>query len=163
MISLENFLELPTERIADLVRQKEEKVVVFPINGTRRWFMFEHGEKEYPDPILAYMDISTTRHIELYKLFFDHGVGTLLTPVIGQEILETRDAYMEKIGQEGLSRLASHPEMLAFYNKYDVKVRFYGEYKKYLYNTTYQSLISLFEQVEEKTKNNKSFRLFFGA
>lgn len=163
MISLEQFLELSTEEVAILVKESGSKVVVFPINGTRRWFILEHGDKEFEDPIAAYMDIAMRRHIELYKLFFDHGIDTLLTPVIGPEILETRDAYMQKIGAEGLARLATHPELLSFYKEYDVKVRFYGEYRKYLGNTVYEHLIALFDQVAEKTKKHSKYRLFFGA
>ena len=161
--SLEKFLDLPDEEVAKLVRASGSKVVVFPINGTRRWFMLEYGDQEFEDPIAAYMDIAMQRHIELYKLFFDHGVDTLITPVIGPEIIETRDAYMHKIGAEGLARFATHPELLFFYEKYDVKVRFYGEYRKYLANTAYEYLIALFDQVTEETKNNSKYRLFFGA
>ena len=116
--SLEEFLNLPTEEVAKLVRASGSKVVVFPINGTRRWFMLEYGDQEFEDPIAAYMDIAMQRHIELYKLFFDHGVDTLLTPVIGPEILATRDGYMQKIGAEGLARLVTYPEFLSFYEEY---------------------------------------------
>lgn len=163
MISLEEFLELSSEEIAKLVRESGSKVVVFPINGTRRWFMLEYGDQEFEDPIAAYMDIAMKRHIELYKLFFDHGVDTLLTPVIGPEILETRDAYMKKIGAEGLARFAIHPDLLSFYKEYKVKIHFYGEYQKYFKDTAYEHLIQLFDDITEKTKNNDKHSLFFGA
>ncbi len=163
MISLDEFLQLPTEEVASLVRGSGSKVVVFPINGTRRWFTLEYGSKIVDDPVTAYVDISAKRHIELYKLFFDHGVDTLLTPVIGPEILATRDAYMQKIGGEGLARLATHPEFVSFYDEYDVRVRFYGEYRKNLAQTPYEYLSDLFDGVARKTSRHKRFRLFFGA
>jgi len=161
--SLEEFLDLPDEEVAKLVRTSGSKIVVFPINGTRRWFMFEYGNQEFENPIAAYMDIAMQRHIELYKLFFDHGVDTLLTPVIGPEIINTRVAYMQSIGAEGLARFAKHSELLSFYDKYNVRVRFYGEYRKYLAGTAYAYLIALFDQVTEKTKNHSKHRLFFGV
>ena len=161
--SLEEFLSLPTQEVAKLVRSTGEKVVVFPINGTRRWFMLEYGDQEFDDPITAYMDIAMNRHIELYKLFFDHGVHTLLTPVIGPEILATRDAYMQKIGGEGLARIVTHPAFLSFYKEYGVRVRFYGDYHKYLKGTSYEHLIALFDDITETTAGNDQFRLFFGA
>ncbi len=161
--SLEEFLNLPTEEVAKLVRASGSKVVVFPINGTRRWFMLEYGDQEFDDPIAAYMDIAMNRHIELYKLFFDHGVDTLLTPVIGPEILATRDGYMQKIGGEGLARLVTYPEFLSFYEEYGVRVRFYGDYRKHLANTPYEHLSNLFEGITETTGKNDRFRLFFGA
>ena len=161
--SLEEFLNLPAEEVAKLVQVSGSKVVVFPINGTRRWFMLEYGDQEFNDPIAAYMDIAMNRHIELYKLFFDHGVDTLLTPVIGPEILATRDAYMQQIGAEGLSRLVTHPALLSFYEEYGVRVRFYGDYRKHLTNTPYEHLSDLFEGITETTGRNERFRLFFGA
>ena len=161
--SLEQFLELPTEDVAKLVRASGAKVVVFPINGTRRWFTLEYGGQEFDNPIAAYLDIVMRRHIELYQLFFEHGIDTLLTPVIGPEILATRDAYMQKMGADGLTRLATHPELLSFYEEYDVRVRFYGEYRHHLTGTGYEHLIRLFDQITDKTKYHKTHRLFFGA
>jgi tuberculosinol/isotuberculosinol synthase len=111
-IDRDKFLNLPVEEVAKLVRASGSKVVVFPINGTRRWFMLEYGEAEFEDPVAAYMEIAMNRHIELYKLFFDHGIETLITPVIGPEILATRNEYMQKIGGEGLARIATHPTFL---------------------------------------------------
>jgi adenosine tuberculosinyltransferase len=161
--SLEAFLNLPAQEVAKLVRTSGEKVVVFPINGTRRWFMMEYGDQVFDDPVTAYMDIAMNRHIELYKLFFDHGVTTLLTPVIGPEILATRDAYMQKIGGEGLARIVTHPAFLSFYEEYGVRVRFYGQYRKYLADTPYEYLSDLFDGIATTTAKNDRFRLFFGA
>jgi tuberculosinol/isotuberculosinol synthase len=96
-------------------------------------------------------------------LFFDHGVNTLLTPVIGPEILATRDGYMQKIGGEGLARIVTHPAFLSFYEEYGVRVRFYGDYKKHLVNTPYEYLSALFDNIALTTNQNTRFRLFFGA
>jgi tuberculosinol/isotuberculosinol synthase len=159
----DKFLNLPTEEVAKLVRASGSKVVVFPINGTRRWFMLEYGEQEFDDPIASYMDIAMQHHIEIYKLFFDHGVDTLLTPVIGPEILVTRDGYMQKIGGEGLARIVTHPTFLSFYKEYGVRARFYGDYKKHLLNTPYEHLSDLFDSIAGTTSSNNRFRLFFGA
>ena len=157
------FLNLPTEEVAKLVRASGSKVVIFPINGTRRWFMLEYGHQEFDDPTAAYMDIAMQRHIELYKLFFDHGIDTLVTPVIGPEILATRDEYMQKIGGEGLARIVTHPAFLSFYKEYGVRVHFYGDYRNHLMNTVYEHLSDLFESIADTTGENNRFRLFFGA
>ena len=45
MISFERFLKLPPEQVASLVNAAGQKVCVFPVNGTRRWFMLEHADK----------------------------------------------------------------------------------------------------------------------
>ncbi len=162
-MDLQSFLTLPTEEVAAIVRASGSKVCVFPINGTRRWFMLEYGEQEWDDPIAAYMDIAAKRHIELYKLFFDHGIDTLVTPVIGPEILATRNAYMQKIGADGLARIATHPDFLSFYEQYGVRARFYGDYRKHLANTPHENLSAILNGLIETTGHNNRFRLFFGA
>jgi len=125
--------------------------------------MIEYGDKGWDDPVTAYMDIAGKRHIEIYKLIFDHGIETLITPVIGPEILATRDAYMQKIGGEGLARLATHPDVLSFYKEDGVRVRFYGEYHTHLSGTPYEYLSSQFDGLTKTTSGNNRFRLFFGA
>jgi hypothetical protein len=162
MISLDEFLALPTEEVARLVHQAGPQVCVFPINGTRRWFMLEHAQDVGPDPIQAYMDISSQNHISLYKLFFEHGIDTLLTPAIGPDILLRGDEYMQHIGAAGMERLASGKDFLEFYVKYDVCVHFYGNYRKALKSTPHAHLVDSFDQVTEQTKNHKAYRLFFG-
>ena len=162
-MDLQSFLTLPTEEVAAIVRASGSKVCVFPINGTRRWFMLEYGHREWDDPIAAYIDIVARRHIELYKLFFDHGIDTLITPVIGPEILSTRNAYMQKIGADGLARIATHPDFLSFYEQYGVRARFYGDYQKHLADTGYEYLSTIFDGLIDTTRHNYRFRLFFGA
>lgn len=163
MITLEDFLQLPTNEVSRLVQANGSKAVVFPINGTRRWFMLEHGAQRFDDPIAAYTDIVIKKHIELYKLFFDHGVETLITPVIGSEVLETRDDYMEKIGAEGLASMATRQDFLSFYEEYDVRVNFYGDYRSALEQTPYKNIVTLFDNLTQKTKTHQHFRMFFGV
>lgn len=164
MISLKEFLAFPNEHVAELVRGAGPKVAVFPINGTRRWFALEHSEAmRAEDPLAAYMDISQTRHIELYRLFFDHGVDTLLTPIFGSELFRRGDDYVRRMVMDGLMRLAEHPEFLQFYDDYDVRVRFYGDYRHELNGTVFAPLVDKFDSVTHRTRDHKRARLFFGV
>jgi tuberculosinol/isotuberculosinol synthase len=163
MISLNEFLKLSSADVGKLVRESGEKVVVFPINGTRRWFILEYGEQKWDNPIESYMDVAQKRHVELYKLLFDHGIQTLIAPLVGREILETRDAYMQKMGADGLARVVTHSDFLSFYEEYDVRVIFYGDYRNFFQGTPYEYLSDLFDDISQKTGNHKTFRLFFGA
>ena len=163
MITLDNFLNLPKPEIAKLVRESGNQVCVFPINGTRRWFALEHGHKSFDNPVEAYMDISGRAHIELYRLMFGYGIDTLVTPIFGGELFRRGDEYMQKIGADGLARLATHPDFLNFYNEHDIRVRFYGNHRKELKNTLYAYLSDLFDQVTEQTISHTGHRLFFGV
>jgi adenosine tuberculosinyltransferase len=162
-LDLTTFLTLSNSQIADIIRNSGAKVCVFPINGTRRWFLLEHADHLGDDPIAAYMDISGKRHLELYRMFFDHGINTLLTPVFGPDLMERGNTYIERVGAEGLSRLAEHPDFLHFYDEYQVRVRFYGDYQKYLAETPYAEVCDRFEAVTRRTANYQKRSLLFGV
>jgi len=155
------FDELPTSEAARLVREVGPQVCVFPINGTRRWFILEHGHDDTKDFSESYLDAMTKRHIELYKLFFDHGVDTLLTPIFGPDLLERGDEYT-RMAVEGMARLGTHPDFLSFYEAYDVRVRFYGDYQHYLVPTEADYLSSIFNRITRETLSHDQHRLFFG-
>ncbi len=161
-MDFESFLKLPTPEIARLVRQHGPKVCVFPVNGTRRWFVLEHGAQKWDDPLTAYMDLAGQNHVGLYRLFFDHGLETLLTPAFGPDLLLRSREYVQRIGREGMARLAENPAFLAFYDEYDVRVHFYGDHRRYLSGTDLAYLSDLFDLTAERTSRHKRFRLFFG-
>ena len=160
-MDLETFTSLSTKEIAQIVHERGPRVVVFPINGTRRWFMLEHPPRPGEDPIAAYLDISGRRHIELYRLFFDHGIHTLLTPIFGPDLMERGDDYMQ-MAAEGLARTATHPDFIDFYRANGVRVRFYGDYARYLVPTPYAHLVERFDDVMSQTAAHSKCRLFFG-
>ena len=162
-ISLEKFLGLPTEEVAKLTQATGNKVCVFPINNTRRWFALEHGDEKFDDPYKAYMDITGKEHIRLYKLLFDHGLDTLINPVFGVELFQRGEDYMKKIGADGLEWLVSNPDFIKFYDDYQVRVRFYGDYRKVLDKTPYAYLSDRFDDATRRTQRYDKFRLFFGV
>lgn len=124
MIPFETFLQLPTDEVAGLVRSSGRKVCVFPVNGTRRWFMIEHGHAIGEDFFEAYMYASIENHVELCAMLFNHGIDTILAPVFGRELLRRGDEYTQRVGIDGLVRTATDPNYLRFYEQYNVKVRF---------------------------------------
>lgn len=163
MIPFERFLQLPTEEVAALVKATGQKVVVFPVNGTRRWFMLEHRDKIGDDFFPAYMDASIQNHIHLCSMLFDHGVRTILAPVFGRELMRRGDEYTRRVGMDGLVRTATDRNYREFFEKYNVKVRFYGDYRDVLKGTQFESVLGSLYEVTEATKDNTGFNLFFGA
>jgi tuberculosinol/isotuberculosinol synthase len=161
-VDAETFQNLETGQIAQLVRQAGPKVCVFPINGTRRWFLLEHPLDPGEDFVSFYLDVAGRRHIELYRLLFDHGLETLLTPVFGPELLTRGDEYMQ-MAAEGLIRLAQGADFRDFYQAYQVRVRFYGDYRKFFGPTPYAYLSDLFDEVTAETATHDRHRLFFGV
>ena len=163
MIPFEHFLELPVEDIAARVRATGHKVCVFPVNGTRRWFMLEHGDKIGNDFFEAYMEVSIRNHVGLCKMLFDHGIETILAPVFGRELMRRGDEYTKRVGIDGLVRTATDPIYREFFEAYNVKVRFYGDYRDVLSGTDYEYGLKSIYELTEVTKQHTRFQLFFGV
>jgi len=160
-MNFQTFQDLPAEEVARLVREAGPKVCVFPINGTRRWFMLEYMRGQGEDLLAAYLEASIRRHIELYTLFFEHGIDTLLTPAFGPDLMERSQDYLQ-VASKGLARLATDPVLLDFYKSNGVRVRFYGDHRKYLGSTPYAYLSDLFDEAAAQTAHHDRHRLFFG-
>ncbi len=157
----DEFQALPAAEVAARVREAGPKVCVFPINGTRRWFLLEHPPQPDSDVLATYLSTVERRHIDLYRLFFDHGVHTLLTPAFGPDLMERGDDYIQ-IAAEGLARLVTGDLFLDFYREYGVRARFYGDYRKYFGATRFAYLCDLFDDLAERTVSHTRHRLFFG-
>ena len=93
MDDFEKFQSLPVAEVARIVREAGPKVCGFPINGTRRWFALEYPELAAKGGFDAYMQIAGQRHLDMYRLFFDHGVDTLLTPIFGPAVAARGEPY----------------------------------------------------------------------
>ena len=163
MIPFESFLQLPTPEVAALVKATGEKVCVFPVNGTRRWFLLEHAEEIKGDFFEAYMEASIRNHVELCAMLFDHGIDTILAPVFGRELMHRGDEYTRRVGIDGLVRTATDRHYRDFFERYNVRVRFYGDYRDVLTGTPYEDALKAMYDVTEATKQHSSVRLFFGV
>ena len=163
MIPLERFIELPTTDIAERVKATGHKVCGFPVNGTRRWFMLEHADKIGDDFIGAYMDISIKNHVELCSMLYDHGIRTILAPVFGRELMQRGDEYTKRVGMDGLVRTATDKNYRDFFKEYNVRVRFYGDYRDLLTGTEFEYALNSIYEVMDDTKNNTGHNLFFGV
>ncbi|HET9589726.1 MAG TPA: hypothetical protein VFO91_13150, partial [Anaerolineales bacterium] len=163
MIPVEHFQQLPTDEVAALVRAAGQQVCAFPVNGTRRWFMLEHGDAIGSDFFEAYMEASIKNHVELCSLLFDHGIDTILAPVFGRELMQRGDEYTRRVGIDGLVRTATDPNYRRFYEEYSVRVRFYGDYRDVLGGTPYEYALKSIYEVTELTKGHSGSRLFFGV
>jgi tuberculosinol/isotuberculosinol synthase len=160
-LNLEAFRKMPPSEVAGLMRAAGPKVCVFPINGTRRWFLLEYPQARADDSGSAFLEVIAQQHLKLYRLLFDHGLDTLLTPAFGPDLLDRGDDYLQ-MAAEGLAWLATHPDFLEFYEAYGVRVRFYGDYARYFESTPYAHLAELFQEVTARTLGNDRSRLFFG-
>lgn len=153
------FQSMTNAEVARLVRGAGVKTVVFPINGTRRWYGLEYPERNSPD---AYLQTTWRRHVEVYRLLFDHGLDTLLTPIFGPDLLERGGEYRRLI-EPGLLWLATNEEMLAFYDACDIRVRVYGDARRCFRGAPFAHVLEAYEEVARRTASHRARRLFFGV
>jgi len=161
-VDIETFQRLPTEEVARLVGETGPKACVFPTNGTRRWFMLEHRPEREEDFAPAYLDAMRKRQIEIYQLFFDHGLDTVLTPFFGPYLMKRGAGYVQ-MAAEGLAQMVTHPDILDFYKAHEVRVRFYGDYRKFFEPTPYAHLSDLLDEAAGQTLAHNRHRLFLGV
>jgi hypothetical protein len=125
--------------------------------------VFEHGDGEKVESSIAYMQEAGKQHIALYKMLFEHGLGTIIAPMFGGELFNRGEDYVAHISAQGLAYLATNPDFLTFYHEWGVRVRFYGDYHRQLAQTPYSYLAEVFDRIGEHTQHNSRFRLFYGV
>ncbi|HSL30128.1 MAG TPA: hypothetical protein VK900_13085 [Anaerolineales bacterium] len=109
------------------------------------------------------MAASIKNHIELCAMMFEHGMDTLLAPVFGRELMRRGEEYTRRVGIDGLVRTATDETYRRFFEQYDVRVRFYGDYQHILTDTPYAYALNSMYEVMESTKHHSRYRLFFGV
>jgi tuberculosinol/isotuberculosinol synthase len=123
--------------------------------------MLEYPLEARNDFAEAYLRLTWQRYLEVFRLCFDHGLDTLLTPIFGPDLLERGNAYRQLI-EPGLLWFTQDPAWLNFYKAYDVRVRVYGEAQRYLSGSPYAHTLPAFDWVTRLTAHHQTRRLFFG-
>ncbi len=158
-MDFDTFQNLSRAEVADEVHRANATVCAFPINGTRRWFLLEHPDATPAD----YIELNSRRHVELYQLLFDHGIDTLLAPIFEPAMLKRGETYRQQFIATGLSAVATHPIFTRFYQDYQVRVRFYGDYRKIFPETECADVPGHFDQIVDSTREHRRRRLFYGV
>ncbi len=162
-MELLSFLSLKDEEIATLMRANGPKVCGCPINGTRRWYFLEaHPLQQQVGRENGYLKVVLGKYIELFHLFFSHGIDTILTPIFGPDLLSRGDDYLG-VAIQGMRDLVTNPQFLEFVKAHQVRVRFYGDYVRYFKGTLFEFLIDLFDQLVTETAHFTRHRLYWGV
>lgn len=159
MTDLDTFVHLSNIQVARLVNEHGQKVCVIPISGVQSWYAMEYGKNMDSHHPGHYMEEVTKKLLDMYYLFFSQGIHTLVSPLHG---------LMEEDGEPLTSRLrrleilTTHSDFLCFYEKYGVRVHFFGDYRRQLAGTPYAYLTGQFERLSKHTRKNTDHRLFYG-
>jgi hypothetical protein len=158
-MDFDTFLNLQRSEVAEEVRRAQATVCAFPINGTRRWLLLEHPDASTSD----YLELNGQQHVELYRLLFEHGIDTLLAPIFEPVMQQRGEDYQQKIIAQGLAMVATHPTFTRFYEEHQVRVRFYGDYRRIFPGTICADIPDQFDRIAAQTQMHRRYRLFYGV
>lgn len=163
-MELTTFQSLPVTEVAQLVRASGKKVGVFPVNGTRRWYMLERNIQyaELAGHEIDYIDTVCRRCIEIFQMFFEHGVDTLLVPLFGPAVEERGEHYL-RIMEQGILYWTTNAHALDFYKASETCVRLYGDVRRYVDVKKYGAGLEAFDELSRQTAAHQCNRLFLGA
>ena len=155
---LAEWLSWPSGRIAQWITDQGQPIVMgWPFNGTRRWYLIHRRENPEADD---YLTTIIRRQAELHRMVFVHGVGVIVAPGFGTELLTRGSAYTNYI-LGGLLQLADdavYQEMFAA----GLQIRFYGDYEEVLNTPSLRPLLQACAQLTAATESNEGPLLLIG-
>ena len=158
-MDFDTFQNLKRSEVAAEVQRAQATVCAFPINGTRRWLLLEQPDASVAD----YIDLNGRRHVELYQLLFEHGIDTILAPIYEPVMQRRGEEYQQQVIAQGLAAVAINSVFTRFYQEQQVRVRFYGDYRKIFPGTVCAHLPDLFDRIVQDTQAHQPRRLFYGV
>jgi hypothetical protein len=159
-MQLHQFMALSNAGVGDIVRERGPFVCAFIINGTRRWLRMQptNGAASYAE---TYLETVTPQLLAVCKLFYDHGVNTLLLPVISSKLM-ARGLRYQKLMAQILPSLFEHPAFLDFYRAHSLNVSCYGDYRTCFQDTALDRLVDGFDRLRDQTAVDGGPNLRFG-
>jgi adenosine tuberculosinyltransferase len=155
---LSEWLSWSAEEVAQWIAALSRPVVMgWPFNGTRRWFLLHRRNDPYAQ---NYLTTLIRRQAERHRLVFAHGVGTILAPSFGSELLQRGPAYTRH-ALGGLLQLADdvvYQEMMAA----GLRVRFYGNYEEMLNRLGCQPMLKVCADLMSSTASGNGPLLLIG-
>jgi hypothetical protein len=129
----------------------------WPFNGTRRWYLIHRRENPEAND---YLTTIIRRQAELHRMVFVHGVGVIVAPGFGTELLTRGSAYTHYIlgGLLQLAEDAVYQEMFAT----GLQIRFYGDYEEVLNTPSLRPLLQACAQLTAATESNEGPLLLIG-
>jgi hypothetical protein len=158
----QDFKQLPTSQIAERVQASTLGSALVAIDGTQRWFLFDHlGGKR--DAISSahywstYMQVTSLQYTVLLRMIFEHGVTTVFEPLY----LSRPPGEFER-ALINLPRIVSDQAFVDLYHDLDVQVHFYGSWQPLLTRLGHTYLWERLRALEEDTASHQQRRLYWG-
>jgi undecaprenyl pyrophosphate synthase len=154
VISLSEWLQLDDRTISGIVAPRVLTVAIY-LNGTRRWFRSQSNRWN------DYAKTTGLAHRQLCQLLYDHGIQTLIQPLLGYDLLDRGPDYVKMVVEQGLGELTK-PAYRNWYHQAQIRVAFYGNWSNILSEMGYSEVKHLLKLVTETSVYSKH-KLLCGA
>ncbi len=154
MYTLSEWLQLDNQIIANIVTERVSTAVVY-LNGTRRWFLSQS------DNWADYAKLTGIAHRQLCQLFYNHGIQTLIQPLMGYDLLDRGDDYMRMAIEQGLTELLT-PTYLNWYRQAEIRVTLYGNWLNTLNELGFSQILDSLKLIAETTQYTQ-YKLLLGV
>jgi hypothetical protein len=146
MVDLPAWLNLDDAEVARIVAQKATTAVVY-LNGTRRWFLSQN--KAWAD----YGKVTGMAHRALCQMMYDHGLQTLIQPLMGYDLLDRGPQYIQ-MAVRSLLELTS-TAYRSWYRQTEVRVTLYGNWSDALTDLGFNEAVDLLHTMTETSYYTK--------
>lgn len=162
VIDQDTFLKMPAPEIANLIlAQKRPQLGVFVPDGSRRLVLALTDVDPSSESFYRLSATLPARYLlESLKVFFSHGLPTLLVPILSSSVLKRGGRYNRLTALTGLELLFASDEWLQFYQEYDIRVRVYGNLSL-LHGSECQPALDWIEATVQKTAVHQTHTLYF--
>jgi hypothetical protein len=166
MITIEEFFNLPTPEVMQIVsREKCPLTGIFLSDGNRRLVTVLtgktsgiHGEAFYR----VYLETVTSYFMKNLEVFFDHGLKTLVMPLLGPALLEREEKYRTVVLPGLVNILFKSDTWKQFYKNRRIRVKSYGNLKILEREFPGMNLVEDIGELETLTASNREHTLYFG-
>ncbi|HXV99823.1 MAG TPA: hypothetical protein VEC93_15505 [Anaerolineae bacterium] len=154
MYTLPEWLQLDDQIMANIVAPRAATAAIY-LNGTRRWFLSQN--KNWAD----YSKTAGLAQRELSQLFYDHGLQTLIQPLLGYDLLERGQQYLRLAVEQGLAEMAT-ADYRDWYHSLGIRVTFYGNWSATLSKLGFTQVVKLLDELAAETRHYTQRKLLLG-
>jgi hypothetical protein len=154
MIKKNDWLLLTDREVAAHAQERVSTTLLL-INGTRRWFLAQGADWS------QYAEATGAAHRRVSQLLYDHGISTLVQPLLGFDLLERGEEYVELAIRQALVVLADQL-YTDWYARYGIRVRFYGKWQDTLRSLGYHDVLAKLTTVTRATEKHERRYLLIG-
>lgn len=163
--SWRDFEKMPTSEVADFLKKRGNIVLVYWLNGTRRWLLSrlaQNAALSDSSTATAYAELVTQQFVDVLDLLYSHGIHTIICPAITMPNLKRGDAYIDDYLLSSIEHFLLSEQLETLITKHDLFITDYGEMDEVL-NVDQKVRVDLArDRVRVLSQKRAKSRLFVG-